>query len=78
MLATWTSTLRFPLLGRPARAGCPRGVVGHYANTYTNSTGLWLYPPMVWDSCGGACGGAVACTEDIGGVSACGVRGGEG
>jgi len=55
-----------------SRAGSPRGIVGRDPITYTNSTGLWLYPPIVWDSCGGACGGAVACSADVGGASACG------
>jgi len=55
-----------------SRAASPRGVVGRDSNTYTDSTGLWLYPPIVWDSCGGACGGAVACSADVGGASACG------
>ena len=60
------------------RAACPRGVVGCDPNTYTDSKGLWLYPPILWDSCGGACGGAAACSEDNGGVSACGGGGGGG
>ena len=61
-----------------SRAASPRGVVGRDSNTYTDSTGLWLYPAIVWDSCGGACGGAVACSADVGGASACGGAGGGG
>jgi len=55
-----------------SKSASPRGVAGRDPNTYTDSTGLWLYSPIVWDSCGGACGGAVACSADVGGASACG------
>ncbi len=40
-------------------------------NAYYDSTGLWLYPPIMWDSCGGACGGGVACSVNVGGAAAC-------
>ncbi len=37
---------------------------------YTD-TGVWLYPPIIWDSCGGICGGVVYCN-----ASSCGGGGG--
>ena len=41
---------------------------------YDTATNNWLYPPVMWDSCGGACGGGVACSANVGGVAACGGR----
>ena len=44
----------------------PAGVVGARNNTidtthYYSDNGVWLYPALLWNSCGGACGGGVAC-----------------
>lgn len=51
------------------RGRCPSGVVrstakdkewkGPVTPVYTDA-GMWLYQPIIWNSCGGACGGAVA------------------
>ena len=39
---------------------------------YYDSTGTWLYPDVVWDAAGGACGGDAACSGGGCGGSACG------
>lgn len=45
----------------------PAGVVGAPNNNmatqrfYTDD-GVWLYPPLLWISCGGACGGGAVCS----------------
>jgi len=39
---------------------------------YYDSGGGWYYPDTVYDSCGGACGGTVACGGGDGGGGACG------
>ncbi len=41
---------------------------------YESKTGIWLYPLVMWDACGGACGGAVACSADVREVDASGGR----
>ena len=38
----------------------PAGNVGGDQRYYSDGY-VWLYPVFIWDSCGGACGGAVAC-----------------
>jgi hypothetical protein len=62
-----------------SQASKPSGVVGKSSTTsdgvgYYDSRGLWLYPPVVWDSCGGACGGQVVYSSP-GGAAACGAGG---
>ena len=42
------------------------------SSLFYDSNGAWLYPPVVWNACGGACGGAVVCSAQVGGASACG------
>jgi hypothetical protein len=54
------------------QASKPSGAVGMSSGVqFHDSSGAWLYPAMVWDSCGGACGGHVACSIP-GGAAACG------
>ena len=40
-------------------------------SAFVNSNGTWLYPSFLWASCGGACGGAVVWSNEVGGVAAC-------
>ena len=42
---------------------------------YVDSNGAWLYPSILWASCGGACGGAIVCSTAVGGAAACGLGG---
>ena len=39
----------------------PDGNVGGNRRYYDDGYG-WIYPAFIWDSCGGACGGTVACS----------------
>eukprot|EP00547_Thalassionema_nitzschioides_P007452 CAMPEP_0194200814 /NCGR_PEP_ID=MMETSP0156-20130528/1268_1 /TAXON_ID=33649 /ORGANISM="Thalassionema nitzschioides, Strain L26-B" /LENGTH=548 /DNA_ID=CAMNT_0038925867 /DNA_START=152 /DNA_END=1798 /DNA_ORIENTATION=+ len=39
---------------------------------YDNHTGVWMYPPYLYDNCGGACGGNVVCTGYGDGGGGCG------
>ena len=41
------------------------------SNLYNTPDGAWLYPPALFDSAGGACGGAVTCGPSACGGSAC-------
>jgi hypothetical protein len=52
-----------------SRAKCPSGVVRSAAkdkawmvgsNALYTELGVWLYPPIIWNNCGGGCGGTVA------------------
>lgn len=52
-----------------SRAKCPSGVVRsaekdkawmNGCNALYTESGVWLYPPTIWNNCGGGCGGMVA------------------
>ena len=56
-------------------ASKPSGAVGITSSNQNNARnyyddGFWLYPVILWDGCGGACGGVVAC--NAGGAGGCG------
>lgn len=36
---------------------------------YYDGTGVWLYPPFIWDGCGGACGGKLLTVSRFGDAS---------
>jgi hypothetical protein len=42
-------------------AGKPSGKLKTCSNDYYGASGDWYYPIILYDSCGGACGGGVAC-----------------
>ena len=65
-------------ISKRAKAAKPKamGASDNSSSAFVNSSGAWLYPTSVWTSCGGACGGSVVCSADVGGASACGGSGG--
>ena len=67
-------------ISKRSKAAKPKaiGVSDNSSSAYVSSNGDWLYPTTVWTSCGGACGGTVVCSAEVGGASACGGSGGWG
>ena len=54
------------------------GESGTFRSVYVNSNGAWLYPPSLWLSSDGACGGEVVCSAAVDGVAECGQGGDSG